>query len=309
MSSSRSLAGALQRRAGDSSQQQRGVQQRGAPTPSIKSQQVFAQQQQQYQQPMSQSQYQQHSPQMQQQQQQQQVGPQIDQFGSGMGKMTIPNAIALITIRLSKLETIIQKMQIDGVLDQDGTFLASMGMSESSGMMMNQDSSIIQSIVSRLETIEKMPKQQPVVQQPSHQITIQPQYQQQQQQQQQAISKLSEEITQLNSKYDAISMQLNDTKDLLLKLQNYTMETNEKLVNMVLFPPECNQEQFNYCDIPENKMMNDSSTSCCRMTDEYGLDNYEDQILKAQQHEQQFQNLSEYVGSQNISMLPQSEES
>lgn len=90
MSSSRSIAAARQRRAGEAPP----VAQRG-PATSINSQQAFAQQQMQQGNPN-------------------QLPPQAPQVP--VGKLSVGDAFALVTIRLGRIETIIQKLEAEGVI-------------------------------------------------------------------------------------------------------------------------------------------------------------------------------------------------
>jgi hypothetical protein len=140
MSSSRSIAAARNRRAGEQqpsrpntsiasasvfSQQPRGVPQRAVPP----------QQQQQYQQ----QQYQQQQYQQQQYQQQQQ--PQQQQMVQ-KPKISISDAIGLTTIRLCKVENFIDELKQTGVA----------GLPPNSQIV---DNSVLMSMISRLDALEK----------------------------------------------------------------------------------------------------------------------------------------------------------
>ena len=117
-------------------------------------------------------------------------------------QLSISDAIALITLRLGKVESIIQNMPVDGQNDNAGFV----------------DQGVFASIVARLENLEKNQQQQN--QQLQQQIQKQPQ-------QIQEDNSVKEDIIFLNEEIFGI-------KDILLKLQAFTMDTNQKLVNIVL---------------------------------------------------------------------------
>lgn len=121
-------------------------------------------------------------------------------------QLSISDAIALITLRLGKVESIIQNMPVDGQNDNTGFV----------------DQGVFASIVARLENLEKNQQQQN--QQLQQQLQKQPQ---QPQQQILEDNSVKEDIIFLNEEIFGI-------KDILLKLQAFTMDTNQKLVNIVL---------------------------------------------------------------------------
>ena len=161
MSSSRSIAAARQKRAGEPSNNVNTNSSR--PVTSISSQAVFAQQQQQQQQ--------------QQQPRQQQINPKYNQINTNAGrqqrsginqnqqqipsasaqqkqltKISLPDAIGLITLRLGKLEKFIQESM------EDGSFSFMSGNNnndyESNNMKLVSDE-VFENITTRLENLEK----------------------------------------------------------------------------------------------------------------------------------------------------------
>jgi len=121
MSSSKSIAAARARRSGEQQQQQQ------RPNTSIASAKAFNPQQQQP---------------MQQPTQQQQPGT----YGQPGGKISISDAIGLTTIRLGKVEQILQRLQEEG------------GLSNSYDLPDNAqliDKSVITNIISRIDSLEK----------------------------------------------------------------------------------------------------------------------------------------------------------
>jgi len=125
--------------------------------------------------------------------------PEIPQkIGNGPGEMKISDVIALVTIRLSNIEKYVLKLQAEGVGEKPFSSV---------------DPSIIQAIVSRLETLEA---KSTLVQQPQPQPQPQPQTQ------------------EMEEKIEFLFTELESLKDMLLKTQSFAMETNQKLVDMVL---------------------------------------------------------------------------
>ena len=133
----------------------------------------------------------------QQQQQQYQVPQEAPK------QMTIQNAIALITLRLSRVETIVQK--IDTVEQPNST-------DENDRII---DNGVFDNIVSRLEALERGHKLLATKNVTTTVVNND------------STDKFSESIAVLQA-------ELTFVKDLLLKLQTFTMNTNQKLVDIVV---------------------------------------------------------------------------
>jgi hypothetical protein len=221
---SRSIAAARQRRAGENppiSQQKPQV-----PPPSRFTSQQFLAQQGQGQKPVYQQQQQQ-QPVYQQQQPQTTLptgGPTQapTKIGNGPGMLSVSDAFALVTLRLGKLETLVNKWQNEGFQSA------------------YDESSIVQAVLARIDNRQQQQQQQQqqipnpafsqdiqTIYKEIHDIKLaqkQPQQQQQQQPEDDRVAVLEEE--------------LKVTKDLLLHLQSYVMETNQKLVSLVFDPQQ-----------------------------------------------------------------------
>jgi hypothetical protein len=212
-SSARSNAAARNRRAGgaDASPQNGPGQQRANPNPG-----------QQPQRPNSMQQQRPNSMQGQQQQQQQQQrsnnpmhGQQQHPPGIVVGqqnipaKMTIGDAIGLITIRLGRVENAVSDIQADmPSVDEEGNYIEH-NPNPNARII---DESVFNSIVSRIEKIETAPKSTPIVQTT---FTSSPIY--------------DNKFTQLTTQIDGLKSEIGQVKDLMLQLQSFTMETNKKL--------------------------------------------------------------------------------
>jgi hypothetical protein len=127
MSSSKSIAAARARRSGEQQQQQQ------RPNTSIASAKAFNPQQQ----PMQQQQ--------QPMQQQQQARPPLG-YGQPGGKISISDAIGLTTIRLGKVEQLIQRLQ------EEGGFNNNFDLPDNAQLI---DKSVITNIISRIDGLEK----------------------------------------------------------------------------------------------------------------------------------------------------------
>ena len=177
------------------------------------------------------------SQQQQQQQQQSQQQPQMNP------RLSISDAIALITLRLGRVENLIQNMPVDS---PNG---AGLDFQQDENMRMI-DVTVFENIVSRLDNLEKGQKtvSDKQTQQQQQQLQQHTQYQQQlnsiklstaTQSSSSSSSSLiidtksEENISKLNDSVDVLKAEIVQVKDLLLKLQSFTMETNQKLSDIV----------------------------------------------------------------------------
>lgn len=196
MSSTRSIAAARQRRSGEAPPvgQQRG------PGTSINSQQAFAQQQMQQNNPK-------------------QLPPQAPLVP--VGKLSVGDAFALVTIRLGRVESIIQKLEAEGVIGPNAqNSQNSDGVIEHDENMRLVDDTVIRNIIARLTDLEKghskLSKLEGGV----------------------SADEISKIITQrtsdINNSITLLRNELRDTKEMLMKLQSFSMETNQKIISIVL---------------------------------------------------------------------------
>jgi hypothetical protein len=138
-------------------------------------------------------------------------------------KLSIPDAIGLTTLRLGKLENHFS------VLEQIVQNLSNSGVGVEGSESFNEnvrvvDEAVFQSIVTRLENLEKRQSQP------------QPQPQPQQQQPQQKINpQVNADVETLKQDLNMLKNEMSNLKDLLLSLQSFTMQTNQKLTDIV-FP-------------------------------------------------------------------------
>jgi len=252
MSSSKSVAAARNRRTEAPPPQYKNIKPPG-PVTSINtaggtSLNARAQPLPQYQQ----QQQQQYQPQQYQPQQQQQPQSQEQSIPS---KVTIANAIGLLTVRIARLEQFVHRYN----LEQSGSHpkQGSQG-NATDNVEARLDDSILRNIVSRLDNLEKDKKTAataaqavvPVKPQVITQVVAPPVAEDP------AVIKLNDDLSKLRQ-------EVKDTEALLLKLQSFTMETNQKLVNMLfqdtneismtqLTHADCNYEYDPTCNNDEN---------------------------------------------------------
>jgi hypothetical protein len=138
-------------------------------------------------------------------------------------KMSVSDAIGLISLRLGRVETFIQQMP---PLDQIG--MNSSGESGEVGENMRVvDEAVFTNIVARLEKLEQTPKMQVVSPPPAAATTL-------------AASVTAplllnpEQLNEVNHSVDILKAEMLQMKELLLSLQSFTMQTNQRLVDLVL---------------------------------------------------------------------------
>jgi len=179
-------------------------------------------QQQQQQQQRGQPQQQRGQPQQQQRGQPQQQVP----------KLSVSDAIGLLSLRLGKVEGLVQNIQVEQVSQGD----SGMGFNENSRII---DDNVFKSIVSRLDVLEKNQKalmdNQTTLSNSMKTIaskTSQPGVSGGTQTIVKDVS--GEKLASVNENMEILRGEITLVKDLLMKLQNFTMETNQKLVDLII---------------------------------------------------------------------------
>ena len=230
MSANRSVQAAQRRRAGPTSEP--GIPGRG-PQPSINSAQLFANQARPGQGPsMPTGRLAGQQAEMQQKQQMQQMQQQKTEGISSVSKMTIPQAITLITLRLGAVESkIINLSSLQDSSSQPQTHSVSMDGED----MVLIDKSVLQSITSRLESLEKRsgsttgsasgPEMNLLKQQfETVKLAVV--------QTKSATTTVAKESKDLKLQVDTLKTELSETKELLTALQNLTMDNSQKIMNI-----------------------------------------------------------------------------
>lgn len=145
------------------------------------------------------------------------------------GKISIADAIALTTLRLGRVEQIIDKWQHDGHpargdLNHDS--------SVSTEPVIDQ--SVLMSIISRIENLEKRPVAAPVS---TPQAIDTRQFDDK-------LESLKQEIGLLKKSMSNITQEITQIKENAMKLQMFTMETNQKLIGAVINQPTMQSQPF-----------------------------------------------------------------
>lgn len=222
MSSNRSIQAAQRRRAGPTNAEP-AIPGRG-PQPSINSAQMFANQSKPGSGPNMHTGRLagQQAASLQQQQLQQSQSQSKTEGLSSVSKMTVSQAITLITLRLGAIETKLINMNESGLCN------GQIGIEENENMVLI-DKNVINSITSRLESLEKRsgnansgPETNLLKQQVEtiKQSVIQ------------TKAVLAKENKDLKTMISNLTNELNETKDLLQSLQNITMDNSQKLMNI-----------------------------------------------------------------------------
>jgi len=222
MSANRSVQAAQRRRAGPP---EPATPSRG-PQPSINSSQMFAAGAQSRMGPgsgqvsgrLAGQQAQQSQKQMMEQMKQQQQQPQSQSGLGGINKMTLAQAITLITLRLGKVET--------QLFHSLGSGTGSMEQDEDNILV---DKSVIQSLISRIDALEKKPASsttatstslnQDIALLKQQFDTIKP-----------IVVQSKNNGQALKQQVDALKTELAETKELLVALQNLTMDNSNRIM-------------------------------------------------------------------------------
>jgi len=216
---------------------------------------------------------------MQQQQMQKQMGQkQNNDKLSSVSKMTIPQAITLITLRLGSLESKLLQMPEGATINMDRD--------------LDVDTSLLQSVMSRLESLEKRsvpttgsvstPELNLIKQQLDtiKQVVIQTKS---------STANLVKENILLKTQMDNFKKELFESKELLESLQKITLENSENILNLSTKSTDGYNNDFNE---QNDELQNDELQSYEFRNDE--LQSYELQSYELQSYE--LQN-DEFIGT------------
>ena len=176
-------------------------------------------------------------------------------------KLSVSDAIALITIRLGRVETFINQLP---PLDQLESFSSSHTEETDNNMSFVNDN-VFQSIITRLERLEKSQNTNidKKVADLEQQISSSAVNVQKIVSLEQLISSLEQKIillqdkysepktlitkeidtTEIDNKINSLNTDINQLKDTVLSLQTYTMNTNTKLIDLIITNTELNENQ------------------------------------------------------------------
>ena len=172
------------------------------------------------------------------QQAQQNMSRQYEQQSASTGgieslsKMTLPQAITLITLRLGKVETMLQNQTLQNM--RSNMQFETDGDNEGESDMVQIDASILQSILTRLESLEKRNAASSAAGASSPEIillkqqfeTIKPILTQTKS----STNAIVKEHKDFKSQFESLRNDLEETKELVIALQNLTMDNSQKLL-------------------------------------------------------------------------------
>ena len=139
-----------------------------------------------------------------------------------VSKLSVSDAFALVTLRLGRVELIMNKLQTEGILDANNNIN-----SENLGNNNNNfDDTILQNIITRLDGLDK--------------------------------KTVSNDLNQkLQSQYNVLSEDVKQTKEVVLKLQSFIMDISQKLNSFITTQESINEEFFDLRDDFHSSVIND----------------------------------------------------
>ena len=143
-----------------------------------------------------------------------------------VSKLSVSDAFALVTLRLGRVELIINKLQSEGILDANNNVN-----SENLGNTNNNfDDTILQNIITRLDGLDK--------------------------------KTVSNDLNQkLQSQYNVLSEDVKQTKEVVLKLQSFIMDISQKMNSFITTQETINEEFFDLRDDFHSSVLNDVSNT------------------------------------------------
>jgi hypothetical protein len=140
-----------------------------------------------------------------------------------VSKLSVSDAFALVTLRLGRVELIMNKLQSEGILDANNN-IASENLGNNNNN--NFDDTILQNIITRLDGLDK--------------------------------KTVSNDLNQkLQSQYNVLSEDVKQTKEVVIKLQSFIMDISQKLNSFITTQENINEEFFDLRDDFHSSVIND----------------------------------------------------
>jgi len=157
-----------------------------------------------------------------------------------VSKLSVSDAFALVTLRLGRVELIINKLQSEGILDANNNLT-----SETLGNNNNNfDDTILQNIITRLDGLDK--------------------------------KTVSNDLNQkLQSQYNVLSEDVKQTKEVVIKLQSFIMDISQKLNSFITTQESINEEFFDLRDDFHSSVLNDVTNTISENTINNQIENGE----------------------------------
>lgn len=151
-----------------------------------------------------------------------------------LSKMTLPQAITLITLRLGKVETMLQNQTLQNQTMRSNMQFETDGDNDGDSDMVQLNANILQSILSRLESVEKRSSASSAAGASGPEFillkqqfeTIKPILTQTKS----STNAIVKEHKDFKSQFESLRNDLEETKELVIALQNLTMDNSQKLL-------------------------------------------------------------------------------
>jgi hypothetical protein len=145
-----------------------------------------------------------------------------------VSKLSVSDAFALVTLRLGRVELIINKLQTEGIIDANNNVINEK--LNSTGGNNNFDDTILQNIITRLDGLDK--------------------------------KTVSNDLNQkLQSQYNSLSDDVKQTKEMMMKLQSYIMDISQKQNTFISTQENINEDFFDLRDEYHNNLLTDNNNT------------------------------------------------
>jgi hypothetical protein len=135
-----------------------------------------------------------------------QMKPYQPQQSSIENKLSVSDAFALVTLRLGRVELLLQKWQSMGVESDGGVHIPAAAASSAPDV----NNTIVKSLVSRIDDLERSVK-----------AAV-------------SMKEFESKIAMLSDRNTHLHNELRDAKDTIFKLQTITLETSQKMMSMMM---------------------------------------------------------------------------
>jgi len=142
-----------------------------------------------------------------------------------VSKLSVSDAFALVTLRLGRVELIINKLQTEGIIDANNNVISEkLNNGENNTTF---DDTILQNIITRLDGLDK--------------------------------KTVSNDLNQkLQSQYNSLSEDVKQTKEVVMKLQSFIMDVSQKMNNFITTQENINEDFFDLRDDFHNSLVNET---------------------------------------------------
>jgi hypothetical protein len=143
-----------------------------------------------------------------------------------VSKLSVSDAFALVTLRLGRVELIINKLQTEGIIDANNNINSEK--LNATGGNNNFDDTILQNIITRLDGLDK--------------------------------KTVSNDLNQkLQSQFNSLSEDVKQTKEVVMKLQSFIMDVSQKMNSFITTQENINEDFFDLRDDFHNSLVNDTA--------------------------------------------------